>query len=110
MSKHTPGPWHVIERTNGQAFSIGCQVQTKGNFVTTHYIANITDGATPQAEADARLIAAAPDMLEALRELLGDFGCIVTAANHNDLATIVCVAKACQGEINELLRKVEGEK
>lgn len=66
MSKHTPGPWHVIERANGQAFSIGCQVQTKGNFVTTHYIANITDRATPQAEADAHLIAAAPQMLEAL--------------------------------------------
>lgn len=71
MSKHTPGPWHVIERANGQAFSIGCQVQTKGNFVTTHYIANITDRATPQAEADARLIAAAPDMRAALREVIG---------------------------------------
>ncbi len=67
MSKFTPGPWHVVERGNGQAFSIGTQVQTKGNLLTTHYICHITDKPTKQAEADAKLIAAAPEMFEILR-------------------------------------------
>ncbi len=99
MSKHTPGPWKTTHSEVN-----GYRVSDSTGWGVAVVLKDTND------EANARLIAAAPDMLEALRELLGDFGCIVTAANHNDLATIVCVAKACQGEINELLRKVEGEK
>jgi len=47
------------------------QVQTKGNLLTTHYIANVVDMGTPQAEATAHLIAAAPEMYQHLTELCG---------------------------------------
>lgn len=108
MSKHTPGPWHVIERANGQAFSIGCQVQTKGNFITTHYIANITDRATLQAEADARLIAAAPQMLEAL-EACADYWHIKhnPGDEHGELLSLS--AERAQRLIRVALAAAKGE-
>lgn len=50
MSKHTPGPWsvHPMAPTAVHQPELGCWI--------------------PQSEADARLIAAAPELLEALRE------------------------------------------
>jgi hypothetical protein len=50
MSEHTPGPWHVYE---------GC-VYDADNAELSHC----------PGEADARLIAAAPDLLAALKALL----------------------------------------
>lgn len=99
MSKHTPGPWLVSPDGN----------VVSGRAGIVERIAVSIFCSKERRDANARLIAAAPDMLEALRELLGDFVSIVTAANHNDLATIIYVAKACQKEISELLKKVEGE-
>lgn len=68
MSKFTPGPWAVFAPQPGYLF-----VEVKGH---TDRIACISDprhhiavsGET--AKADARLIAAAPELYEALSELL----------------------------------------
>ena len=98
MSKHNSGPWKITHTAIN-----GYRVNDSTGWGVALVLKDTND------DANARLIGAAPDMLEALRELLGDFGCIVTAANHNDLATIIYVAKACQKEISELLKKVEGE-
>jgi len=55
MSKHTPGPWSL----NAQANALGASVTSTVNKVrlTSHI-----------PIADARLIAAAPEMLEALQQ------------------------------------------
>ena len=64
QTKHTPGPWHIGVRT----FHAGRDVYVpKGEPVA---VADDAITATPEAEANARLIAAAPDMLAALRELV----------------------------------------
>lgn len=60
MSKHTPGPWEVQNMT---VFNRGCM-----------FVANC-DGLgdvdrMEMSRANARLIAAAPDLLAALKELL----------------------------------------
>jgi hypothetical protein len=99
MSKHTSGPWLVAPDGN----------VVSGQAGIVERIAVSIFCSKERRDANARLIAAAPEMLEALREFMGDFVSIVTAANHNDLATIIYVAKACQKEISELLKKVEGE-
>jgi hypothetical protein len=59
MSKHTPGPWKIWEQ----------------------YIARITDRhevicqwGSYSSEADARLIAAAPELLKALKVLVALYG------------------------------------
>ena len=56
-SKHTPGPWAVVD-DYGMAFEI--ESRTSG-------VARVST-ADVRAEANARLIAAAPDMLAALLE------------------------------------------
>ena len=60
MSKHTPGPWVIkeIDRNEGVRIScglVGCGCRVYG---------------MPEGEANARLIAAAPDLLAALESVL----------------------------------------
>ncbi len=72
-TKHTPSPWAVSVPEKGQDgyphnWSISHESPTRAVYVASipgavHY---------ERAQADARLIAAAPDMLEALQELLAD--------------------------------------
>ena len=70
MSKHTPGPWRIgTPPPNGE--------QTIG---TQHglMVAVVTTGSGVPTKANARLIAAAPELLEALQEIVnaadGDAG------------------------------------
>ncbi len=64
MSKHTPGPWSVWSDPEQKD---QCQyIDAKGMAVAHVFGIN--------REANARLIAAAPDLLEALIEMVDDFG------------------------------------
>ena len=68
MSGHTPGPWHVeVEAARSGRRLIADLV---GGFPGLTEYRIVHDGdAEGSAEADARLIAAAPDLYEALRAL-----------------------------------------
>ena len=70
MSKHTPGPWHVVCHTSEDGRIGPGDDWTVYGRNTTHAIA-FEGGHNPHAEADARLISAAPDLLEALIRLMG---------------------------------------
>jgi hypothetical protein len=60
-TKHTPGPWRVEH---------GRTVQIHGG---NHWIATLKCGSCPAHEiGNARLIAAAPEMYEALRAIVDD--------------------------------------
>lgn len=59
MSKHTPGPWEVISDHDWHS---GCKFGVDGVVPVNHTI----------TEANARLIAAAPDLLKALIDFLDD--------------------------------------
>ena len=71
MSKHTPGPWvfSAIDSTEGFLVVEKARPQS---LVATVCKRNGCGWACPHEEpwANARLIAAAPDLLEALREML----------------------------------------
>ena len=56
---HTPGPWHVQVRKTGWDIH---EPIAEGGFRIAHV----------NTEANARLIAAAPELLDALRGLVGD--------------------------------------
>lgn len=58
--QHTPGPWHLIDQTEIRNAS-GCTV-----CVTSEYRVS---GREQEAIADARIIAAAPDLLAALQTI-----------------------------------------
>lgn len=69
--KHTPGPWHVkraaVLTDGGYDYAI-CSADTE---VIAEAFARTSATNWPPAEANARLIAAAPEMYEALKALLG---------------------------------------
>ena len=67
--KHTPGPWYA-EKKNVHTGSVAT-CHWDGEDWWEVYSLNWADGS---AEANARLIAAAPDLLEALEEALEDWG------------------------------------
>lgn len=66
MNKHTPGPWAINEIT--RQYSGKLEIQSGD----TH-IASVTvgkKGITPEQEANAKLIAAAPELFDALERCL----------------------------------------
>lgn len=76
QTKHTPGPWHIDLMDS--AVTDSWYTINGGNFggIATLDIPDKTD--YPEAwafnEANARLIAAAPEMLEALKNLVDVYG------------------------------------
>ena len=73
MSKHTPGPW-TMSRPMGTGHLEGREPWFRVSADRTLHlqVAACPDGyVAGENEANARLIAAAPDLLEALTDLLG---------------------------------------
>lgn len=70
-TQHTAGPWTAREGRNDQ-FVIEAPGSKPGLIVqvATVYETTVMRDETERREADARLIAAAPDLLEACREAL----------------------------------------
>jgi hypothetical protein len=77
-TQHTPGPWHVLHQyTDRRVFPIG-----EDNGDGSHTIiaeANALGGTEENWGANARLIAAAPDLLAALKECITDDGALCLA-------------------------------
>jgi len=101
MSKHTPGPWKVIRRgpcgPAQESFWIGYgETEWRGPGSIVQVVA---EGSARKdvVEANARLIAAAPELLQALLELreivLDSYG----TCNQLDRAN-AAIAKAAGGE------------
>ena len=61
--KHTPGPWEISRGVHAYPFSIESESKTIG-FI------KLQTGLQEVTEANARLIASAPDLLEACKEIL----------------------------------------
>jgi len=67
MSKHTPGPWgEMTMSSNNLTIGIGYPEGDDRD----HFLAEVTCGDPDELEANARLIAAAPQMLQALQALV----------------------------------------
>ena len=64
MSKHTPGPWSVSYGTDISGIENDTEAGCVGQVDVAHVYLRTVDGRT---EANARLIAAAPELLEAAR-------------------------------------------
>jgi hypothetical protein len=95
MSKHTPGPWAAELWNNSSTDDIGWTITRNGSRVPT----STFDGDEAEAEANARLIAAAPDLLEALSAMLEQFNYnTITGIVHDESAAIAkaraAIAKA----------------
>ena len=81
---HTPGPWHVLGE-HGCAFQIGDHVDaSKASILATRFM---WEGKEQEMAANGRLMAAAPELLEALQDL-------VEAGEEAWGSTRPCVAEA----------------
>jgi hypothetical protein len=71
---HTPGSWRFIQRRNVLQDEIGVRGQAVCTVWTRHTPAIREQGVEsmpwPEGEANARLIAAAPELLQALQDIL----------------------------------------
>ena len=85
MSKHTPGPWSVD--------GAGIKAMVRGGNASIVAVRHRNDGNVN--EADMRLIAAAPEMLEALNALV-----------HN--VTYLDVPNEIKDQIEAAMAKAEG--
>lgn len=99
MSKHTPGPWHVYEDCNKVA-AHGAKYPAIGT-MGTYFTESITDSLGEfYNSADALLVAAAPELLQSLQEVVQYFdaagdGCF----SDTQLAKArAAIAKATGGE------------
>ncbi|WP_370601149.1 hypothetical protein [Pseudomonas nitroreducens] len=90
MSKHTPGPWKAIK--NG--FYKQAVMGPEGEYLT--YSAGGDRLKGDQLEANANLIAAAPDLLEALTEIHLSFGGgnVITFDDESMARVAAVIAKA----------------
>ena len=72
MNKFTPGPWKIIPGFSKMKVYVGLKHIDCGCIADCDLfdIANDTEAATIEKEANAQLIASAPQMLEALEELV----------------------------------------
>jgi len=110
MNRHTPGPWKVIERLSdlqsGTDVYVGLPDRRDEigdyslEYAETH-VARVFDGGYSR-EANARLIAAAPDMLDIISKLvenndsLMQYVKIYLQSHNRDLGIMIAVANVIQ--------------
>lgn len=69
-TQHTAGPWKALSPLGEGDYGVLSQnVNASGNF----YVATLPNGAHEEAAANARIMAASPDMLAALEMLVNAF-------------------------------------
>jgi hypothetical protein len=71
-SKHTPGPWTLSAYYPNRV--IGDRNDGEGRYVADCHCNGLNGAEQPEDAANARLIAAAPDLLEALQGMLDVYG------------------------------------
>ena len=104
-TRHTPGPWAVVDEldiiSSGQSpidgtFVVGVDVATCGTSIVEFY---------EIAKANARLIAAAPELLEQLKSILSCFKMTqLLMSDSKDRALTREIAKNAE----EVIAKAEG--
>jgi hypothetical protein len=87
---HTPGPWQIEDCTPGESTGLRFEVGTKDSV-----IARTTDG-WKEANANARLIAAAPEAYDLL--------CKISNSDLGDIETAIQITL----DAREVLAKVDG--
>lgn len=77
---HTPGPWRIDPNTSPEA---GRAIEAQAFDGSWKYVTvRVRGGSVAQSEANARLIAASPDLLNALR--IAALWILKVAADHDD--------------------------
>lgn len=103
-TKHTPGPWKVLEIKNDKElmFIVKSDERMIGSFHGFY------SDADDKLKADANLLAAAPEMLEALENALR---LLAVAENNNAFkdCALPLIGKKTIEQIESIINKAKGE-
>jgi hypothetical protein len=100
VSKHTQGKWKAIRNSEDGGFTLamGTRLRSNSMFNVVHCV-EMYDGIYPEdkadyaeAKANARLMAAAPDMLEVLEALVRGYNKAPLAEFQSSLSDLACAA------------------
>ena len=83
IMKYTKGPWHITPYKHQITDTFGVK-DIQGAWVAKCHPFNGTINDIEESEANARLIAAAPDLLEACKEMLEDLMDLHAEPNVDD--------------------------
>lgn len=97
MNAHTPGPWRIERRGSHNPL-----IETDG--LTVAEVLDDCHPDTEQQEANARLIAAAPCLLDALRTMTQMWNAYVSPENYDGHA-----AKAFSAAVDALQKATTGD-
>ena len=84
-TRHTPGPWKIEQGTNGDAVITHSDTELRSHVARIYAATLCPEHGT--VEDNARLIAAAPDLLEALQAIAGK-GIAGLPERFDDLTTV----------------------
>lgn len=108
--RHTPGPWAVNETRYNRDYRTCLNVMTADGLLFVAAVSCDPHTDSAQMRANARLIAAAPELVEALRGLLGYEGHMVWCGHGDDMSKpCVCSLDSKQVAARALLAKIDGE-
>lgn len=109
IEKFTLGEWKVNEKTmqGGNLYRYGFEVVSPDNRKRVCYSETDEQGNVEQMQANAALIASAPDMYWMLLSLQGDFRAL--AINPNVSEQVKAVAWLNDKKIEAMLKKARGE-
>jgi hypothetical protein len=90
ITKHTPGPWKAAERT-GVIRRLHNGDKTEVFLILQH-----NEDSWTEADANAKLVTAAPELLEALKELVSWSAHLPWAANEDLIKSREAIKKATE--------------
>jgi len=99
MSEHTPGPWYEMTKGNNEYQSAIAQEAT-GKTVALTYTSN---------DADARLIAASPDLLRALKDAQLFIHTLLCATPDEALDFLTNNGEQLEHDCRMAMRKANGQ-
>lgn len=101
---HTPGPWWVDDRRPAGALQVQAQHRGKGS---SYCVATVHEWEVP--DANARLLAAAPELLETLQKAADTLADIATALSIFGKSTAAEACRIAEKASRDVIAKAEGK-
>lgn len=103
-ASHTPGPWWIVRRI-GDALQVNAHHRGEGS---SYCVASINHWEGDADKANAHLIAAAPDLLEALKAASAELAQYVDLQQKLDYIEYAADTQKKLDAINTVIAKAEG--
>lgn len=97
-TKHTPGPWFVVEDGRNGKWPGGCEIaiddREGGNEERDYFLASVVHGDPDELLANARLVAAAPALLVACKAAFKLLDSVAFVAKDGDTTVPLSLLRA----------------